>query len=288
MHLPVLKKEALEYLDPKPGEKFIDCTFGEGGHAMVILEKISPEGKLLGIDRDPVQISKFKNIDKKRLVLVCGSFADLKEIIKERGFDKADGILMDLGVSSWHLEESERGFSFKKKEPLDMRYDIKDRLTAEKILNFWSKQDIEKILREYGQEPFARKIAESIVSSRKIAPLKNTFQLIEAVREALPGRFLKGKRHFATRTFQALRMAVNGELESLQRALPQALEILAPGGRMAVISFHSLEDRIVKNFFKEKKEFLQILTKKPVVPSFSEIKQNPRARSAKLRAIKKI
>lgn len=291
MHIPVLQKEVLQYLDPESNEHFIDCTFGGGGHALAILEKIAPRGKILGIDWSAEMIKDIKI--KNNLILVCANFAHLKEIVKEKKFARVDGILFDLGYSSWHLEESGRGFSFKSKEPLDMRYSPENQLSAEKILNDWSKFDIERILREYGEEKFASEIAENIVEERKVRAIKNTLQLVEIIRKSVRGRpaCRRGRQqiHPATRTFQALRIAVNDELNNLQQALPQALEILQSGGRLVVISFHSLEDRIVKNFLKQESErcLLKILTKKPITPSFQEFKINPRARSAKLRAAQK-
>lgn len=283
MHIPVLQTEVLKYLDPKQNENFIDCTFGEGGHSLAILEKNGPKGKVLGIDRDESQIGKMKKTE--RLALVNDNFSNLKEIIKRERFGSVSGILFDLGMASTHLEESGRGFSFLKKEPLDMRYDLKSHLTAEKILNYWSEQDIERILREYGEEKFSRQIAKEIVKQRKAKPVTVTSQLVEIVKTAVPYRFQHQKIHFATRTFQALRIAANDELESIRKALPQALEILERGGRLAVISFHSLEDRIVKNFLKEKSSTgeLTISTKKPIGPGQQEIKNNPRSRSGKLR-----
>ena len=287
MHIPVLQKEVLQYLDPQPNENFIDCTVGEGGHTLAILEKTVPKGKILGIDLYVRAHLKHS----PRLVLIQDNFANLKEIAQKNRFNKVDGILMDLGMSSWHLEESGRGFSFQKKEPLDMRYDAQNQLTAEKIVNFWSKFEIEKILREYGEEQFAGSIAERIVEQRKARPIVNTSQLVQIIEQTIPRR---GK-HPATRTFQALRIAVNDELSNLEKVLPQALEILEKNGRLAVISFHSLEDRIVKNFFSAhggsasggKNPSLKILTKKPITPSNNEIKINSRARSAKLRAAQK-
>jgi len=277
VHIPVLQKEVLQYLDPKPNENFIDCTIGEGGHAAAILEMIAPRGKILGIDY------QLRLKPRERLILAEGNFADLKSIVEKYKFRPVSGILFDLGFSSWHLEESGRGFSFQRREPLDMRYDINSQLTAEKIVNFWSKFEIEKILSEYGEEKFAGQIAERIVEERKIRPIKNTPQLTEIVRRSVGGR---GKINPATRTFQALRIAVNDELGNLARVLPQAIEVLGLGGRLVVISFHSLEDRIVKNFFKNP-SFL-LLTKRPITPDFGEIKSNPRARSAKLRVVEKI
>lgn len=292
-HTPVLQKEIIEYLDPKPNENFIDATIGGGGHAEAILEKTGPRGKLLGIDADSNQIEncklKIKNF-KKRVVLVSDNFVNLKEIVKRTKFGQISGIIFDLGMSSWHIEESGRGFSFKKTEPLDMRYNVNFPLTASKILNFWSEQEIERILKEYGEERFARTIAKKIIMERRAGAIGTTQQLARIIRQSLPARFQQSKINPATRTFQALRIAVNDELSGLRNVLPQAVEILKKGGGLAVISFHSLEDRIVKKFFKEQslEGSLEILTKKPVGPGQKEIKINPRSRSAKLRAAKKI
>ena len=286
VHIPVLQKEVIKYLEPKPNENLIDCTIGEAGHTLAILEKNGPRGKVLGIDQDPEMIKniecRISNIEyKKRLILVCDNFANLEEIVKKENFKLVKGILFDLGMSSWHLEKSGRGFSFLKREPLDMRYNPESPLTAEKIVNYWSAPEIEKILREYGQESFAREIAKNIIEFRKIKPIKTTSLLVELVKKAVPKRFHHKKLHPATKTFQALRIAVNDELNNLEKGLSQALETLESGGRLAVISFHSLEDRIVKNFLQERK--IEILTKKPIAPSLEEIKINPRSRSAKLR-----
>ena len=287
MHIPVLQKEVLQYLDPKPNENFIDCTFGGGGHTKDILEKIEPGGKVLAIDWSPEMA---KQAVKKNLIVVCDNFANLKEIVKKNNFNRVKGILFDLGMSSWHLSESGRGFSFQKREPLDMRYSLENQLTAEKIVNYWSKFDIEKILKEYGQEQFAGQIAERIVETRKTKQIETTSQLTTVIEKAVPKRYLHGRIHFATRTFQALRIAVNNELDNLKEVLPRATEILKKNGRLVVISFHSLEDRIVKNFLKEKAKegSLIIITKKPIRPTLKEIKINPRSRSAKLRAAIKI
>jgi len=290
MHVPVLQKEVLKYLDPKPNQNFIDATVGEGGHTMSILERTSPNGKLLGIDWSPEIIEncklKIKSF-KKRAILVCDNFANLKEIVKRERFPAVSGILFDLGMSSWHLTEAGRGFSFSKNGPLDMRYSPQNPLTAEKIVNYWSKLEIEKILREYGEERFAQKIAEKIIETRT-KPIKTTFQLVEIIKKAVPSGHQHQKIHFATRTFQALRITVNDELNNSEKAFPQALEILKPGGRLVIISFHSLEDRIVKNFYRSRSPIdLKMLTKKPVRPQKEEIEINPRARSAKLRACQK-
>ena len=299
MHIPVLQKEVLQYLVPKPNENFIDATIGEAGHTLAILEKNGPQGKVLGIEWDPELYKKLKECLrfylKQRVILVNDSYINLKEIIKKEKFGPVSGILFDLGMSSWHLEESGRGFSFQTKEPLDMRYNLENPLTAEKIVNYWSAPELEKILEAYGEERFAKQIAKEIIGLRQIKPIKTTFQLVEIIKRATPHpprRVPDHRRkiHFATKTFQALRIAVNDELNNLEKALPQALDILRPAGVLVVISFHSLEDRIAKNFLKEgdKNNLLKILTKKPVIPSFKEMKINPRSRSAKLRASQKI
>jgi 16S rRNA (cytosine1402-N4)-methyltransferase len=291
MHLSVLKNEVIEYLDPKPNENFIDCTFGEGGHALEILKRNGPRGKVLGIevDRELFEICKSKFKKLKRLILVCDSYSNLKDIVQREKFGKISGILFDLGVSSWHLEESKRGFTFRKDEPLIMSYFQKEK-TAKDLINKLSEREICEILKKYGEERFAKKIAKEIVKERKKKPIETTFQLVEIIKRATPIWYQRKKIHFATKTFQALRIFVNEELENLKIALPQALEILEKGGRLVVISFHSLEDRLVKNFFKENEISgkLKILTKKPISPSQIEIKINKRARSAKLRAGEKI
>ncbi len=293
MHIPVLQKEVINYLSPKPNENFIDCTIDGGGHTTAILERMGAKGKVLGIDADPVLLKELeKKLKEQKLdrqvILVCDNFSNLKEIARQAKFQRIDGILFDLGFSSWHLEESGRGFTFLKNEPLDMRYNPASALSAEKLLNFWSEPEIERILRDFGEERFAREIAVEIVKDRKVSPLKTTFQLIRVLKRAIPFRFQHQKIHFATRTFQAIRIAVNDELENLRKGLDQGLEILDQGGRIVVISFHSLEDRIVKNFFKEKENVLKVLTKKPISPQAEEIKINPRSRSSKLRAAIKI
>jgi len=291
--LPVMKEEIIRFFNPQPGEDFVDCTVGLGGHAMAILERNKPDGRVLGIDFDSTILENLKRkisgTDlERRLILVCDNFANLETIAKNHGFTGVSGVLFDLGLSSWHLEASGRGFSFWRDEPLDMRYSPqKSDLTAEIIVNTWSLRDIEYVLRVYGEERFAHRIAREIVNSR---PLRTTVDLVMAIERATPAWYHRRKTHFATKTFQALRIAVNNELENLEKALPQALGILRSGGKLAVIAFHSLEDRIVKNFLKAKAKdgAVKILTKKPVRPSKEEIAQNPRARSAKLRAAVKV
>lgn len=297
-HIAVLKREVLKYLDVAPGKNFVDCTIGEGEHTAAILKKNGPDGKVLGIELDPELYKKLweKEI-KNRLILINDSYTNLEKIIKKEKFGPVHGILFDLGLSSWHLEESGRGFSFLRDEPLDMRYNLKcqtlnvkcQKLTAAEIVNEWPKSEIEKVLRIYGEERFSKRISREIVKEREIGLIETTFQLVEVIKRAVPKNYEKGRIHPATRTFQALRIAVNNELKNLKETLPQTLNVLEPGGRLVLISFHSLEDRIVKFFLKEKarKNLLQILTKKPVRPSEKEMRENPRSRSAKLRAAQK-
>ena len=292
-HIPVLQKEVIEYLMPRPNENFIDATVGEAGQTTAILKRNGPQGKVLGIELDSELYQELKTqMISERLILVNDSYIKLEEIVKKYNFKRVYGILFDLGLSSFHFEESGRGFSFKKDEVLDMRYDIRSQeyLTAERIVNSYPESEIEKILKTYGGERFSRRIARKIVETRKKTPIKTTFQLVKIILTATPHKIYQGRKiHPATRTFQALRIAVNRELENLEKTLPQTLEVLAKEGRLVVISFHSGEDRIVKNFLKEneKKGLLRILTKKPITPSLEELEKNPRARSAKLRAAQK-
>ena len=296
MHIPVLLNEVIQYLDPQPNQNFIDCTLGFAGHTAAILQKNGPNGKVLGIeiDKDVYKLTKSKiaefsifnyQFSKDRLILVNDSYANLREIVERENFKPIDGILLDLGMSSWDLEQSGKGFSFQKDEPLDMRY-AAESLTAKEIINKWPEEEIAKILAEYGQERFARNIAKNIVDTRCQQTIETTFQLIEVIRKSFPRSYRFGKQPFAARTFQALRIAVNNELANLQKVLPQAMELLAPDGRLVAISFHSLEDKIVKNFFRDqqKQNNLQIQTKKPIMAASAEARDNPRARSAKLRA----
>ncbi|MDD5043239.1 MAG: 16S rRNA (cytosine(1402)-N(4))-methyltransferase RsmH [Patescibacteria group bacterium] len=307
-HYSVLKEEVLRYLNPQPNENFIDGTLGDGGHSEAILEKTSPAGKLLGIDLDERALKKaatrlqpFKN----RIILVRDNFANLKNIVYANRFSKFDGLLLDLGLSRGELDDPERGFSFLSAGPLDMRFDKRSELKAEDIVNNYSEQELARILREYGEERFAKSIARSLVRERAKKRITTTAELVKIIEQSVPPRYLHNKTHFATRTFQALRIEVNGELDNLKKVLPDVLELLAPGGRVAVISFHSLEDRIVKNFLKESargcicpprfprcvcghKPSLTILTKKAVQPGERELKINPASRSAKLRVAVKI
>jgi 16S rRNA (cytosine1402-N4)-methyltransferase len=290
-HIPVLLNEVLQCLDPQPNQNFIDCTLGFGGHTIALLEKIKPNGKILGIewDNEKLKIENEKLKMEERLKIVNDSYVNLREIVQRENFGSIDSILLDLGLSSWEISDSGRGFSFQKDEPLDMRFfaNAQNDITARRIVNGWSEEELVRIFREYGQERFAKNIASNLVKIRKQQAIETTFQLVEVIQKSFPRSYKFGKAHFATRVFQALRIAVNDELRNLEKVLPQALEILKPGGKVAVISFHSLEDRLVKVFFREQVKLHQIslLTKKPLTPSLREIKDNPRSRSAKLRAI---
>ncbi len=285
MHIPVLKKEVLYYLNPRPGENFVDCTFGEGGHSLAILKENEPDGKVLGIDRTHKMIDDFGK-EEERLMLKQGKFSDLGKIVKESGFSPVNGVLFDLGMSSWHIDESKKGFSFKNDEPLDMRYDREEDLKASDILNDFDLKEIESILKNYGEERFSFRIAKKIIEERKRKKIERTGDLVEIIRKATPGWYHRRRIHFATKTFQALRIAVNEELKEIEQGLKESINILESGGRIVVISFHSLEDRIVKNFFRDnsKENKLRILTKKPVTADFKEVAINHRSRSAKLRA----
>lgn len=265
---------------------------------MEILKRIGPSGKLMGIDLDESAIEKLKlkaagQEAEKRLILACDNFTNLEKIVRENNFGPVQGILADLGMSSGQLEESGRGFSFLKDEPLIMAYNksqIADGLTAAGILSVKNKEELEKIFKEYGEERFARQIARKIVESRRIKPIRTTLELVNIIKSATPFWYHRLYLHPATRIFQALRIAVNDELNNLISFLPQALNVLVSGGRLIVISFHSLEDRIVKNLFKEKKQLglIKILTKKVIKPTREETGINPRSRSAKLRAAVKL
>jgi 16S rRNA (cytosine1402-N4)-methyltransferase len=289
MHIPVLLKETMGYLDPQENGNYIDCTLNGGGHTREILKRNGPAGKVLGIELDKDIFEKIRNENIERLIPVNDSYLNIGKIAAESGFEGIKGILFDIGMSSWHVDESQRGFSFKNDEPLLMNYGDEE-ITAADIVNNFDEKEIERILDEYGEEKYSRKIARKIVEARRSEKIKSTFQLIEIIRESTPNDYHHGKIHFATRTFQALRIAVNRELENFRGALPEALSLLDKDGRLVAISFHSLEDKIIKDFLKdrEQKGEIEILTKKPVGPGEEEIIRNPRSRSAKLRAAIKL
>ncbi len=310
-HQPVLYKEIIHALQPKPGGRYVDGTLGAGGHARGILEACAPDGQLLGLDVDPQALAIARKTlapYEGRIHLAQASYTTLSIQLQRLGWDQVDGILLDLGASSMQFDTPERGFSFQHDAPLDMRFDPRAPQTAADIVNRYSERELADLLYEYGEERDARKIARAIVRAR---PLHTTRELAAVIEAASPRPFgrlraARGDRiHPATRTFQALRIAVNDELASVKAALPQAAAGLRSGGRIAVISFHSLEDRIVKEFFREqsrdlvnppyeriyaeeRKATLKEITRKPITPSEEEIRNNPRARSAKLRIAEKL
>ena len=305
-HISVLLDEVLTGLNLQPGATAIDCTVGGGGHTAHILAQTAPTGRVLGLDADPDAIARVsarfaEEIAAGRLVLVQSPFEQVAKVAQLHNFDQVDAILLDLGVSSFQLDIADRGFSLMQPGLLDMRFDPQQPTSAADIVNSWPERDLANVIYEYGEERHSRRIARFLVQNR---PIVTTQQLAELVSRAVGGR--RGERiHPATRTFQALRIAVNRELEQLAAVLPQALSLLRPRGRLAVISFHSLEDRIVKQWMQaEAADFvhdrlhphggiartptLQIVTPKPVVPSLSETERNPRSRSAKLRIAERI
>lgn len=281
LHIPVLATEVIAGLDLKPGATIIDGTLGLGGHTALILERTAPDGKVIGIDRDARNLELARERLSKygdRVQYVHSSFSAMNTLGVE-----ADGVLLDLGFSSVHVDAPERGFSFQNDGPLDMRYDTQGELTAEDIVNGWSKDDLATILRRFGEEPAAHRIAKAIFDARRAQRITTTLQLAEIISAVVPRR---GKAHPATKTFQALRLVVNDELGEVEKGLLAALDVLKPGGVLAVITFHSLEDRLVKHWLKEHSEF-ESVTKKPIVPGRAEVLSNPRSRSAKLRLAKR-
>lgn len=305
-HTPVLLNEVIENLNLKKGAKVIDCTMGDGGHSEAILEKIGLRGKLLGLDADPESILRAKRFlyrFEEQITFVRENFSSLKKTAIENGFVPTDAILFDLGWSTPQFSERSRGFSFDKDEPLNMRYDNKCQvfgnemcIDASHVVNNYSQEDLFWILKNYGEEELSKEIASAIVGERKNGQIKTSKELTEIILKVYRNKLHTDKEipwiggiHPATKTFQALRIAVNNELEILKNVLPDAFEILGSGGRLAVISFHSLEDRIVKQFFQSLPYAkAKIITKKPISAGEEEIKNNPRARSAKLRVVEKI
>jgi 16S rRNA (cytosine1402-N4)-methyltransferase len=291
-----LAGEVLSYLDPQANKNFVDGTLGDGGHTLLLLDRIAPHGRVLGLDLDAaaVEVAQ-RRVGSNRLVAVHASYAEMARVATEQGFKQFDGILIDLGYSTSTLERG-KGFSFEKPEPLDMRYDStpqSDRMTAAEVVNTFSRDELAEIFKEYGEERLSQEIAAAIIAHRKAHHLETTKDLVDVVLTAYRTKLGSKKEipwiggiHPATRTFQALRIYVNKELENLETVLPQCEALLAPGGRVAIISFHSLEDRIVKHYFKQA-ESLEVLTKKPIEASENELRLNPRSRSAKLRVAQK-
>ncbi|WP_442900196.1 16S rRNA (cytosine(1402)-N(4))-methyltransferase RsmH [Geoalkalibacter sp.] len=307
-HVPVMPKEVLEYLQPSGGGIFLDGTLGGAGHARLILEAAAPAGRLIGLDRDPAALGRARKLladQGARVVLFHRNFAEMAQVAAELGIAGVDGILLDLGVSSYQLDEAERGFSFRSDAPLDMRMDPSVGSTAAEILESAEERELERIFRDFGEERFARRIARRVVEIRRTQPLRTTSELAELVRETVPGGKVPGRIHPATRVFQALRIFVNDELRHVEEGLRQAVDLLLPGGRLVVISFHSLEDRIVKHYFREEARGcicpprvprcvcghlprVELLTRRGVRPAAEEVEANSRSRSAVLRAVRRL
>ena len=305
-HKSVLLDECIEALNIRPDGVYVDGTLGRAGHSREIVQKLT-HGRLICIDRDMAAIDAAKERLApwmERVTLVHGNFADLGEVLREKEITGVDGMLFDLGVSSPQLDDASRGFSYMQDAPLDMRMDKTAALTAYEVVNAWSYEELRRILFEYGEERYAPAIAKAIVRARETRPVETTLELVDLIKSAMPPAALREKQHPAKRSFQAIRIAVNGELDALPPMLKSATEALNPGGRLAVITFHSLEDRIVKRAMQDmargctcppefpvcicgKKPKLKLLTRKPIVSGEAELEDNPRARSAKLRVAEK-
>lgn len=302
LHFPVMLSECIEQLDIKPDGVYIDGTFGRGGHSSEIAKRLSA-GKLYCIDRDDsaIEYGREKFAGMENVHFIKGNFCEIPETVPE----KADGILLDLGVSSPQLDESERGFSYMADGPLDMRMDRNSSLTAKEIVNTWSFEEIRHILSEYGEERYSSKIASAILREREKKEISTTLELVDIIKSAMPGAALREKQHPAKRSFQGLRIAVNDELGEIERFLEKLPDILKPSGRAVIITFHSLEDRLVKHAFKKaekpctcppsipvcvcgKKPTLRIVSSKPILPSDDEVEKNPRSRSAKVRVAERL
>lgn len=287
-HVPVMLSEILHWLAPRSGQRIVDGTVGGGGHAAALLQAVGPSGTVIGLDRDPAALDRVRQAGTtQRVQLVHGNFRDLPEVLAQDGMDAVDAILLDLGLSSDQLADAERGFSFHATGPLDLRFDKTRGEPAWRLLNRLSSEHLANLIYEFGEERRSRRIARALVEARRKGPFRDANQIAETIRRAVPKTRDSRRIHPATRTFQALRIATNEELKSLQIALNRLPDCLVPGGRIAIISFHSLEDRIVKHAFQGD-ERLKVLTKKPIVPSPEEVQENPRSRSSKLRVAERV
>ena len=293
-HVPVLVDQVVFWLQPKPHGYYVDCTLGPGGMAARILKVCAPTGHLIAIDQDPQAIERARETLKPYIANVwfhCGNFQDLASILDAAGCGEVNGVLFDLGISSVQLDDADRGFSFQKEGPLDMRMNTSKGMTAAELVNTLPEKELANVIYEFGEERLSRRIAKGIVKQRTISFFRTTSELATVIRQSVPPAYRYGRLHPATRTFQALRIAVNNELAAIPPALYEAADRLAPSGRLCVISFHSLEDRLVKYTFRtlseDGKKRVKILTKKPCIALPEERKQNPRSRSAKLRVLEK-
>ena len=305
-HTPVLLRETIEGLRIQPEGTYVDCTLGGGGHSSVILGKLNDQGRLIGIDQDGAAVAAAGERLKgfTNVTIVRDNYCNVKQVLDGLGIQSVNGFLLDLGVSSYQLDTPERGFSYKSDAPLDMRMDDRGAMTAADIVNNYSQADLTRVIRTYGEEKFAANIARHITAAREGGPIKTTGQLVEIIRAAIPMKVQKTMGHPAKQTFQAIRIELNRELAVLSDTLETMIDLLAPGGRICVITFHSLEDRIVKNIFKDAQDPCtcppdfprcvcgkvskgRIVTKKPLIPTEEEIRSNPRAKSSKLRIFEK-
>lgn len=308
-HIPVLLNECIEGLNIKPDGIYVDCTLGGAGHSSEIAARLSDKGTLIGIDQDSDAIAAAKKrlAGYSNVLYVHNNFSDIEHIAEDLSLyaKGVDGFLLDIGVSSHQLDEADRGFSYNYDAPLDMRMDRRRALSAHTVVNTYSAEDLTRIISDYGEERWAKRIAEFIVSERKIKPIDTTFELVSVIKKAVPKAARADGPHPAKRTFQAIRIEVNGELEILEKSLKSMVDLLKPGGRLCIITFHSLEDRIVKNTFRElenpcicprdfpvcvcgKKPSVKIITRKPIISGVDELEVNNRAHSAKLRIVEKI
>lgn len=306
-HITVLREQAVDGLAVRPDGVYVDCTLGGGGHSELIASRLAKGGRLIALDQDDAALEFARQRLKgfaERVTFVKSNFRRLREVLRELGLAQVDGVLYDLGVSSPQLDVAERGFSYNADAPLDMRMDRSTSLTAREIVNQWPEAELANVIWEYGEEKFSRRIAREIVLSRERQPIETTGQLVEIIKRAIPAPARRSGPHPAKRTFQALRIAVNDELGAFEESLQQAIELLTPGGRVSVITFHSLEDRICKQLFHDnakgcicppafpqctcgRKPLLRLVTRKPITPTEAELSRNPRARSAKLRVAEK-
>jgi 16S rRNA (cytosine1402-N4)-methyltransferase len=307
IHIPVLAGELIELLDPQPGQVAVDCTFGGGGHARLVADRIGPAGTLIAIDRDPVAEQRFAELADEVACatrFIRADFAQGLELLRDEG-TRADAVYMDLGMSSMQVDTWERGFSYAYDAPLDMRMDPDQELSAHDVVNTWDERQLARLLKEYGEERYAGKIARAIVRTRAQTPIETTQELVEVLKSAIPTPAQFAGGHPAKRTFQAIRIAVNAELEQVDEALPSAWEVLKEGGKLAAITFHSLEDRRVKRFLVARAQGCicppdlpvcacgrtpegELLTRRAIAPTSGEVAQNPRAKSAHLRGARKL
>lgn len=307
-HKSVLLNETIDGLNIKPNGIYVDGTLGGGGHAYEVCRRLGEKGSIIGIDQDAAAIeaasARLKDFGEK-VTIVRSNYCDMKSKLHELGIDKVDGIVLDLGVSSYQLDTAERGFSYREDAPLDMRMDTRQKMTARDIVNDYTEADLYRVIRDYGEDKFAKNIAKHIVQARAVKPVETTAELSEIIRASIPMKFQKKSGHPAKRTFQAIRIELNRELDVLRDSLDGMIDLLDDGGRLCIITFHSLEDRIVKTIFRKnenpctcpsdfpvcvcgKKSKGKVITRKPILPSEQEMEENPRSKSAKLRIFERI